>query len=64
MDISLIMKIAGIGIAVTVACQMLRAAGRDEQSVYVSIAGILVAIVILIEEIGGIFQMIGEVFGF
>ena len=32
MDISLIMKIAGLGIIVTVVCQMLSKAGRDEQA--------------------------------
>ena len=63
MDISLIMKIAGIGIIVTVACQMLRTAGRDEQATYVSIAGILVTLLALVEEIGALFDMIGDVFG-
>jgi len=63
MDISLIMKVAGIGIVVTAVCQSLRAAGRDEQATYVSIAGILVALFLLVEELGALFEMIKDVFG-
>lgn len=63
MDISLILKIAGVGIIVTVICQMLTKAGRDEQATYVSIAGIIVAIMMLIGEIGELFEMVKDVFG-
>ena len=64
MDVSLIIKIAGVGISVTAICQMLRAAGRDEQTAYVSMAGILVALFVLIEKIGELFEMIKDVFCF
>ena len=64
MDVSLIVKIAGVGIIVTAVCQMLRAAGRDEQATYVSIAGILVVLLVLIGEIGALFDMIKDVFEF
>ena len=63
MDISLIMKIAGLGIIVTVICQVLSKSGRDEQATYVSLAGIIVALTFLISEIGTLFEMIKEVFG-
>ena len=63
MDISLILTIAGVGIIVTVICQMLTKAGRDEQATYVSIAGIIVAIMMLIGEIGELFEMVKDVFG-
>ena len=64
MDVSLIMKMAGVGIIVTAVCQMLSKAGRDEQATYVSMAGIVVALVFLIEEIGALFDMIKDVFMF
>ena len=64
MDISLIIKIAGVGVVVTAVCQMLKAAGRDEQATYVSIAGILVVLLVLIEEMGVLFEMIKDVFEF
>ena len=63
MDVSLILKVAGIGILVTVICQMLSKAGRDEQATYVSLAGIVVALMILIGAVGELFDMIKEVFG-
>lgn len=63
MDISLILKIAGVGIIVTVICQMLSKAGRDEQATYVSIAGIIVALMLLVGEIGELFETVKDVFG-
>ena len=63
MDISLIIKIAGIGILVAVASQILGKSGRDEQAVFVTIAGILVALMLLISEIRNLFDMILSVFG-
>lgn len=63
MDISLILKIAGIGIIVTVICQTLSKAGRDEQATYVSIAGIIVALMLLVGELGELFETVKDVFG-
>ena len=63
MDVSLILKMAGLGIIVTVVCQMLSKAGRDEQATYVSLAGIVVALMMLIGELGDLFDMIKDVFG-
>lgn len=63
MDISLILKIAGVGIIVTVICQILSKAGRDEQATYVSLAGIIVAIMILLGEIGELLETVKDVFG-
>lgn len=63
MDISFILRMAGLGIIVTVICQMLSKAGRDEQATYVSLAGIVVAIMMLVGEIGALFDMIKDVFG-
>ncbi len=63
MDISLIIKVVGIGILVSVSCQILSKSGRDEQSMLVTIAGIVVVLLLLIEEIGGLFDTIRRVFG-
>ena len=64
MDISLIIKIAGIGILVALASQILSKSGRDEQATFVTIAGILTALMLLISEIRGLFDMIAATFGF
>lgn len=63
MDISLIVKIAGIGILVALASQILSKSGRDEQAMFVTIAGILTALMLLITEIKGLFDMITAMFG-
>ena len=63
MDISLIFKIAGIGILVAVASQILNKAGRDEQATFVTIAGIIVALMLLISQIKELFDLVTTVFG-
>ncbi len=63
MDISLIMKIAGLGILVSVAAQILSKSGRDEQATFVTIAGILTALWLLISGIRELFDMITSLFG-
>ena len=62
MDIDLIIKLAGIGITVTAICQTLSRAGREEQATYVSIGGIIVALLVLVGELGELFERIKEVF--
>ena len=63
MDISFIFKMAGVGVIVTVICQTLSRAGRDEQATYVSIAGIIVALMLLLTELSELFELVREVFG-
>ena len=63
MNVELIMKVAGVGMIVAVVCQILSKAGRDEQSTLVSIAGIVVILCLLVEDIGTLFNMLKEVFG-
>ncbi len=63
MDISLIIKVAGIGILVAVAAQILGKSGRDEQATFVTIAGIIVTLMLLIGQIGELFDLIRSIFG-
>ena len=63
MEVSLVLKVAGVGLIVTVICQMLSKAGRDEQALYVSLAGIVVCLMILVGELGELFETVKEVFG-
>ena len=64
MDISLIIKVAGVGILVSVATQILSKSGRDEQSMLVTITGIVVVLLLLVDEIALLFDRICTVFGF
>lgn len=63
MDIGLIVKVAGIGLLVSVSTQLLNKSGRDEQSMLVTLAGILVVLGLLIGEIGELFDHIRALFG-
>ncbi len=64
MDIGIILKVAGVGILVSAASQILSKSGRDEQSMLVTIAGIVVVLIMLIGEIEKLFQLVCSVFGF
>ena len=63
MDVSLVLKIAGIGILVSVSAQILSKSGRDEQAMMVTISGIIVALVIIINELGSLLSLIRSIFG-
>ena len=63
MDIGLLMKVAGIGMLVTVICQVLSRVGRDDQATLVSVTGIVLILIILIAEIGGLISSVMEIFG-
>lgn len=64
MDISLILKVAGVGFLVSAATQILSKTGRDEQSTWVVISGIIVVLLMLVSEIGNLFDTVQGVFGF
>lgn len=63
MNVSLILKIAGIGLIVSVACQILQKNGRDEQATFVTIAGVVIVMLMLAEEISGLFNALKSAFG-
>ena len=63
MDISLILKMAGLGMIVAVSCQILSKVGKEELASFVSIAGIIVALFLLVEEIGYLYDAVRDVFG-
>lgn len=63
MDVSLILKIAGVGILVSVASQILTKAGREEQSMFVTIAGIVIVLLFLVGEIERLFETVKNLFG-
>ena len=64
MDVSLIFKIAAVGIIVAVLNLLLGRAGRDEQALMTTIAGLIVVLVVLLREISELFDLIRSLFGF
>ena len=63
MDISVIFRLAAIGIIVTVVCQVLKKSDRDDISTVVSIVGLVIALTIAVTMIGDLFEAIKEIFG-
>ncbi len=63
MDISILFKLAAIGIIVTVVCQLLKKSDRDEISTVVSIVGLVIALTVAVTMIGDLFETIRNVFG-
>lgn len=63
MDTGLIFKIVGVGLLVSVACQILSKTGRDEQSMLVSVAGVVLIMLMLISEISELLETIRRLFG-
>jgi len=62
MDVDLIFKIAGIGIIVAVLNQLLTRSGREEQALLTTIAGLVVVLFILVEQIGNLFDTVKAIF--
>ena len=63
MNISLILKIAGVGMTVAVACQILQRSGREEQATFVTVAGVITVMLLLISEISKLFSTVRSIFG-
>ena len=64
MDIDLIFKIATIGIIVAVLNQLLVRSGREEQALMTTLAGLVVVLMILVQEISDLFTLIKNLFQF
>ena len=58
MDVSIILKIAGVGLLVSVTNSILSKSGRDEYSTYCTIAGIIIVLLMLIGEISNLFTIV------
>lgn len=63
MYIDLIFKIAAIGIIVAVLNQLLIRSGREEQAMMTTLAGLIVVLMMVIQQIDVLFQSIKSIFG-
>ena len=62
MDVDLIFQIAAIGILVAVLNQVLSRAGRDEQAMRTTLAGLVVVLMMVVQEIAQLFTMVKTLF--
>lgn len=63
MDISLLIKIAGVSMLVAVTYQVLQRSGREEQALLISLTGVVFILIILVGEIGDLLNKIRGIFG-
>ena len=63
MDIELIFKVAGVGIIVSVLNVLLKKAERDEQALMTTIAGLVVVLMLMIDEIAQLYERVRDAFG-
>lgn len=63
MDVDLIFKIAAIGIIVAVLNQLLVRSGREEQAMMTTLAGLIVVLMMIIQQIDVLFRSIKSIFG-
>ena len=64
MDVDLIFKIAAVGIVVAVLNQVLVRSGREEQTMLTTLAGVIVVLMVLIQQISSLFSTVKQTFGF
>lgn len=62
MDIDLLFKIAAIGILVAVLNQVLARAGRDDQAMMTTLAGVVIVLSLVINEISELFTSVRTMF--
>lgn len=62
MDINLLFKIAAIGILVAVLHQVLVRAGREDQAMMTTLAGLVIVLTMVIKEISGLFDTVRTIF--
>ena len=63
MDITILFKMAAIGIIVTVLCQILKKSDRDDIATLVSIVGLVIVLAVVVGMIGDLFEQIQRIFG-
>ncbi|MBR3614936.1 MAG: stage III sporulation protein AC [Clostridia bacterium] len=62
MNVDLLLKIAGIGILIAVLHQVLSKAGREDQAMMTSLAGIVIVLTVVVKEISNLFETVRTVF--
>ncbi len=62
MDISLLFRIAAIGILVAVLYQVLVRAGREDQAMMTTLAGLIIVLTMVIKEISTLFNTVRTIF--
>lgn len=63
MDVSLLLRVAGMGMLVAFSCQILSKSGKDEQALLLSLTGMLLVLLTLVGKLGELITAVRSVFG-
>lgn len=63
MDITLLLRVAGVGILIAVTCQILSKSGKDEQALLLTLTGMVLVLLMLMGKIGELIETVRTVFG-
>ena len=64
MSISLIFKIAAVGIIVSILNQVLVRSGREEQATMTTLAALVVVLMLVVQKIAELFRLVENLFQF
>ena len=62
MDISIIFRIAAVGIIITIICQVLKKSDRDDIATLVSLVRLIIVLTVVITMIADLFSQIRQLF--
>ena len=62
MGIEIVFKLAAIGILITVICQILKKSGNDDIATLVALAGLIIALTLVIGLISELFTSVKDIF--
>ena len=63
MDIDLVFKIAATGIIMAVLNQLLIRSGREDQAMMTTLAGLVVVLMMVVQQISSLFELVKDLFG-
>lgn len=63
MGVELIIKIAGIGLLTAVVAQVLKHSGKDEMATFATLAGVVVALTMVLDVVFQLFDTVRTMFG-
>ncbi|MDR3216481.1 MAG: stage III sporulation protein AC [Clostridiaceae bacterium] len=63
MGISIVLKIAGIGILTAIVSIILKKSDKDEIATFATLAGLIIVLLLVVDMVGGLFDTVKSIFG-
>ena len=63
MDVSIIFRITAIGLITAIASQLLKKADKDEIATFVTLAGLIIVLITVVNMVSDLFTLLKTLFG-